>query len=161
LAYNLPTDFAKSESSVAFNLFLNYLIDYKVEELPGVTLDYAGTASYFGAGLGTSFPRWKGNLNIDWNLNPITLSSRIRYIGSMDNRLSVQFPGEASSGPGAVTYFDFVATARIEQITLRIGMNNAFNRLPPQYKPNVQSGTDPSLYDVVGRRMFVSAGLKF
>ena len=68
LGYNLPTDFAVAGSSLNANLMVNYLIDYKVRELPGVTLDYAGSASVFGAGLGTSFPRWKGTANLAWNL---------------------------------------------------------------------------------------------
>jgi hypothetical protein len=40
-------------------------------------------------------------------------------------------------------------------------MNNAFDKQPPQYVPNVQSGTDPSTYDVIGRRFYVSGRLKF
>lgn len=161
LGYRLPTDFATSGSSLNFGVYANYLIDYKVEELPGVTLDYAGSASYFGAGLGTSFPRWKANFNIDWKLDPITLSSRVRYIDGMKNRASVQYPGETFTGPGSVVYADFAAEVSIEAMTFRIGVNNAFNRKPPTYSPNVQSGTDPSLYDVIGRRGYVSAALKF
>lgn len=162
LGYSLPTDFAGEGSNLAFNGYLNYLIDYKVQELPGVTLDYAGSASVFGAGLGTSFPRWKGTGTIAWNLKPITLETRIRYIDSMKNRSSIQFPGETSfTGPKSITYFDFAMEANIEAMTLRLGVNNAFNKLPPQYAPNVQSGTDPSLYDVIGRRGYVSARLKF
>jgi outer membrane receptor protein involved in Fe transport len=46
-------------------------------------------------------------------------------------------------------------------MTLRLGLNNAFDRKPPTYAPNVQSGTDPSTYDVIGRRFYVSARLKF
>jgi outer membrane receptor protein involved in Fe transport len=162
-SYNLPTDFAFNESSLAFNLYANYLLEYKVQELPGVTLDYAGTVSYFGAGLGTSFPEWKANLDIAWKLKPITLSTRIRYIDGMKNRGLVQFPGETAAFTAAesITYFDFAAQANIENYTLRIGVNNAFDKKPPQYRPNVQSGTDPSLYDVIGRRMYVQVGLKF
>ena len=56
LAYALPTDFAVPASKLNLQLLLNYLIDFKVEELPGVLLDYSDTVSYFGQGLGTSFP---------------------------------------------------------------------------------------------------------
>lgn len=161
LGYKLPTEFAGADSSLNFGLYLNYLIDYKVNELPGVTLDYAGTASVFGAGLGTSFPRWKGTMNVAWNLKPITLTSRIRYISEMENRSSVQFPGESFTGPESVWYFDFGLESTIDKVTLRLGVNNAFDRQPPTYAPNVQSGTDPSLYDVIGRRAYVQARLKF
>jgi outer membrane receptor protein involved in Fe transport len=65
------------------------------------------------------------------------------------------------TGPGEVFYFDFAAEANIDALTFRVGVNNAFDKQPPQYAPNVQSGTDPSLYDVIGRRAYVSARLKF
>ena len=161
LAYSLPTDFVAEGASINFAAYANYLIDYKVEELPGVTLDYAGSASVFGAGLGTSFPEWKATGTIQFNLKPLTLETRIRYIDSMINRSSIQFPGESFTGPDAITYFDFALQAQIEGFTLRLGVNNAFDKAPPQYTPNVQSGTDPSLYDVIGRRGYVQARVKF
>jgi iron complex outermembrane receptor protein len=161
LGYRLPTEFISPESSLNMNLLVNYLIDFKVGGLGGLNTDYAGTASYFGAGLGTSFPRWKGTLNAALDLDPISLHTRVRYINKMENRASRQFPGETFTGPDTVWYFDFAVEANIEAMTFRIGVNNAFDRLPPQYAPNVQSGTDPSTYDVLGRRAYVSARLKF
>ena len=89
------------ESSLSLNLLVNYLIDFEEEELPGVNLEYAGTACYFGQGLsaggGCSHPRWKGTLNAAWRMDPISLISRIRYIDGMGSRPSVQFPGETTS----------------------------------------------------------------
>jgi iron complex outermembrane receptor protein len=163
LGYNLPTDFIAPASKLNLNLLVNYLITFKQEELPGVTLDYADTVSYFGAGLGTSFPRWKGNLNAAWSMDPFTLSTRIRYINGMKNRAAVQFPGEEAnfSGTPSVWYFDFAGEVNIKNYTLRIGVNNAFDKTPPTYAPNVQSGTEPSLYDVIGRRAYVQARLRF
>ena len=161
LAYDLPTPFIDGDSSIKANLLLNYLISYKAQELPGVTLEYAGTASYFGQGLGTSFPRWKGNLDLAWDISPLTLSTRIRYIDAMKNRASVQFPGETFTSPKSVWYFDFGFGARVGAMGFKIGVNNAFDRKPPTYAPNVQSGTDPSLYDIVGRRVYAQASLRF
>lgn len=161
LAYNLPTTFVGEDSALNFNLYVNYLIDFKVEELPGVVLDYAGSVSYFGQGLGSSYPRWKGYLNTSWDIGAFTLSGRTRYIDKMVNRASIQFPGEKFTGVPAVWYFDFAVQAEVENMTLRVGLNNAFNKQPPLYAPNVQSGTDPSLYDVVGRRIYVQTRVKF
>lgn len=162
LGYNLPTEFVGPESSINFNLLLNYLFDFKVTGLGGLQTDYAGTASYFGAGLGTSFPEWKGTMNVGFNLNKgLSLQSRIRYIDAMENRAARQYIGETFTGPGSVWYFDFAVQGQVENMTLRLGLNNAFDRKPPTYAPNVQSGTDPSTYDVIGRRFYVSARLKF
>ncbi len=163
LGYRLPTEFIGEESSLQFNLLLNYLIDYKVEELPGIVIDYADTVSYFGAGLGTSFPRFKGTLNTILNFGGgLALDTRFRYIDGMQNRASVQFEGEEFGGTGAAVYIDAAVSATVnDQFTFRFGVNNLLDREPELYAPNVQSGTDPSLYDVIGRRFFVSAGVKF
>ena len=163
LGYRLPTDFLVPQSSLNLNLLVNHLLEFKRQELPGVTLDYADTVSYFGAGLGSSFPAWKGTLNAAWTMKPITLSTRIRYIDDMENRASVQYPGEEANFTGvpSVWYFDFAAEANIENYTLRLGVNNAFDKQPPVYAPNVQSGTEPSLYDVIGRRAYAQVRLRF
>ena len=161
LGYKMPLDMVHERSALTLNLMVNYLIDFSVDGLGGLVTDYSGTASYFGAGLGTSFPRWKGTLNAAFNVDPLTFSTRVRYIHHMDNRATRQFPGEAFTGPDAVWYFDGAVEATIENMTFRVGINNIFDRLPPQYAPNVQSGTDPSTYDVIGRRGYVSARLRF
>ncbi|WP_447765344.1 TonB-dependent receptor domain-containing protein [Sphingopyxis panaciterrae] len=162
LGYRLPTPFINEDSALNFNLMMNYLIDFKNVGLGGLKTDYAGTASYFGAGLGTSFPRWKATLNTKLNITrELSLDSRIRFIDSMANRASRQFVGEEFTGPGSVWYFDFALQAEVDAMTFRIGVNNAFDKQPPVYSPNVQSGTDPSTYDVIGRRAYVSARLKF
>lgn len=162
LGYRLPTPFVSEESAINFNLLLNYLIDFKSVGLGGLTIDYAGSASYFGAGLGTSFPRFKGNLDMSWKLNDmLKFDTRARYIHKMVNRAAKQFPGESFTGPGGIVYFDFALEAKVKALTFRIGLNNAFDRQPETYAPNVQSGTDPSLYDVLGRRAYASVRLKF
>lgn len=162
LGYRLPTPFINEDSALNLNLMVNYLIDFKNVGLGGLKTDYAGTASYFGAGLGTSFPRWKATLNSKLNITrELSFDTRVRFIDSMENRASRQYVGETFTGPGSVFYFDFALQAEVEALTFRIGLNNAFDKQPPTYAPNVQSGTDPSLYDVIGRRAFVSARLRF
>lgn len=162
LGYRLPTPFVSETSAISANLLVSYLIDFKNVGLGGLKTDYAGSASYFGAGLGTSFPRWKGTMNLAWQLDDnLKFDTRVRYIHKMVNRAAKQFIGETFTGPGSVWYFDFGLEANVDALTFRLGLNNAFDRQPETYAPNVQSGTDPSLYDVLGRRAYVSARLRF
>ena len=162
MAYTMPTEFVGPESELRASVFASYLIDFKVEELPGVVINYAGTASNFAGGLGQSFPRWRTNLNLDWKFSDgITWSSRVRYIDGMKNRFDKIYPGESFTGPKAITYFDTALEFNVDKITFRVGVNNLFNTGPRLYEPNVQSGTDPSLYDVVGRRGFASVRLRY
>jgi outer membrane receptor protein involved in Fe transport len=44
---------------------------------------------------------------------------------------------------------------------LRGGVTNLTDKDPPNYPGAIQSNTDPSTYDVLGRRYFVSAMYKF
>ena len=162
LAYRVPMDFLAGGARLDLNATANHIIKWERTEVRGLTFDYAGTAAFFGSGLGTSFPRWKGNFNASLGLKPFTFDLRLRYIGSMKNRMEVIFPGEDSfTGPKSIIYTDVAAQAEIRNVTLRLGVNNLFDLDPPSYTPNVQSGTDPSLYDVIGRRAYVQARLKF
>ena len=46
-------------------------------------------------------------------------------------------------------------------MAFKLGVNNVADQEPQTYNPNVQSGTDPSVYDVVGRRVFGQIKLRF
>ena len=88
---------------------------------------------------------------------------RNRYIAAMENRLNVEFPGETEfTGTDAVWYTDLAGTwAVTDNVEFKLGVNNVFNKEAESYAPNVQSGTDPSTYDVVGRRVFGGIKLRF
>ncbi len=158
---------APSDSgAITFDLYLNRLIDYKQQERANLPkIDYAGTVSYFGQGLseGASLPTWKGTLNTNYAIGDFSFDLRARYIDGMDNRARRQYIGEPSfTGVGDVWYWDFGGTWDVtEYASLRVGVNNISDRQPPTYAPNVQSGTDPALYDVIGRRVFFQTNVKF
>lgn len=147
---------------------LNYLISYKAQTAPGLPFnEFAGTIPYFGAGIGPgfggqAFPEWRFTLGGRYKWSDFSVDARMRYIGSMENRMGVLFPGEQFTGVPSTTYWDFGATWEFARnMLIRAGLNNAFDQKPRTYAPNVQSGTDPSTYDVVGRRWFLQAQLKF
>jgi iron complex outermembrane receptor protein len=150
--------------TVTTSLNLTHLLEWKQQDLDILPdLDYAGTVSFFGEGLGTSFPEWKAVWNTRWSVSDFDFDVRAQYIASMDNRASVIFPVETSfTGTDAVWYWDAAATWNItDNASVRLGVNNLFDEQPPEYAPNVQSGTDPSLYDVVGRRVFGQIALRY
>ena len=141
---------------VSTNLLLTYVDSVKQSDAPGLkALEYAGTVSYFGAGLGTSYPKVKANWNVNWNVGDFTINSRTRFIEGMKNRASIQFPGEVFTGTKDVYYWDLAGSWKMnDHFEFRLGVNNVFDKQPQVYAPNVQSGTDPSTYDIVGRRIF-------
>lgn len=163
LGYGFDTPFLGDRSNFNADLIVTRVLEFKAQQLPDQpAIDYVGTVAYFGAGLGVSAPKLRATLNSALQIGDFTLGSRIRYIDAMRNRAGAIYVGEQSfTGVPRVWYFDFSLTAQIDGFMFRLGVNNAFNRQPPVYTPNVQSGTDPSLYDVIGRRLFVQAGLRF
>ncbi|MEQ8405133.1 MAG: TonB-dependent receptor [Oceanicaulis sp.] len=150
--------------SIQTQLLLTHLLEWNQQDLADLPeLDFAGTVSFFGEGLGTSFPEWKALWNTRWSVSDFDVDVRGQYISSMDNRASVIFPGETSfTGTDSIWYWDVAGTWNVtEGASLRLGVNNVFDEQPPEYAPNVQSGTDPSLYDVVGRRVFGQIVLRY
>ncbi len=149
------------------NLLTSYNLSAETQEADNLpTLDYSGTVTFFGAGLGSSVPEIKANLSAVYTIGDFAFDARARWIDGMDNRAGVIFPGESSfTGVGSVAYFDLGASWRMgfigQDSQIRIGVNNVADKQPPVYAPNVQSGTEPSLYDVVGRRIFGQIIVKF
>jgi len=144
-------------------VFWNHLLDFKTQGDPNFpSINYAGTVPYFGAGFGQAFPKNRISFTNTYSHGKTSGTLRYRLIGSMDNRASVVFPGESFTGVPVISYFDANASHEIVRgLTLRIGVNNIFDKKPPQYSPNVQSGTDPSTYDVIGRRIFAQAVYRY
>lgn len=161
--------------ALSANLLLTHVIEYSQSDGPGLPeVDFAGTIAYFGASLGQSFPEWKGVFSTRWQLGEtpfgdLAFGMRARYIDNMRNRQFAQYPGETflgfttvSSNVPATWYVDLDATWGItDNVELRLGVNNVADQAPRIYAPNVQSGTDPSTYDVVGRRVFGQIKLRF
>ena len=88
--------------------------------------------------------------------------ARARYIDKMTNRMALMFPGEPFTGVPSTTYWDLGVDYNFARnFTFRLGVLNALDQKPRTYSPNVQSGTDPSTYDVIGRRLMVQAQAKF
>jgi len=156
----------QNSGAIRTNLIVSRLFNYDLQDTPGLpSIDYAGTINYFGGGisLGQTFPEMRAVLTTDWRLAQFGVSLRGRYIDKMDNRASLQYVGETEfSGVGSVVYWDLAGYWKfMENSELRVGLNNAFDKQPPTYAPNIQSGTDPATYDVIGRRAFVRFDVKF
>jgi iron complex outermembrane recepter protein len=116
--------------------------------------DFAGT---IGSVTGTSAPEWKGTLLTSFAVSDLRLQATTRYISSMDHANTVTGGSpETNTGVDATWYLDLAASYNLfHNLTLRAGVNNVANQSPRLYSPNVQANTDPSLYDVLGRRYFV------
>jgi outer membrane receptor protein involved in Fe transport len=116
--------------------------------------DFVGT---IGSGTGSSVPEWKMNLDTVYSRGPLKLTLSSRYIDSMVNSATVTGGSPiTNTGVPATWYFDLIGRYEVTgNLTIRAGVNNLADQKPRLYSPNVQANTDPSLYDVLGRRYYV------
>ena len=153
-------DVGDNMGSIDANVLLSYTHSFKKQVLPGDPFNnFAGS---IGSQIGNAFPKWKSTASLTYTLDPVQVTARARYIGKMKNALSVTDPTDTTPGVKSTWYFDLTgAVSLFDHLTLRAGVLNLANQKPRLYASSVQDGTDPSVYDVIGRRFIVSASVKF
>ncbi|MDP2284639.1 MAG: TonB-dependent receptor [Pseudohongiella sp.] len=122
--------------------------------------DFAGTIS---SGTGGSTPEWRHTITPTWSRGPAQAQITARYIDEMVHANTVTGGSPtANTGTKATWYYDLTGRYDImEGVTIRGGVNNVTDQQPRIYTPNVQANTDPSMFDVLGRRYFVGFDIRF
>ena len=154
-----------------------------------VTQPLPGGASYdckglYGAVCGTPAPEWRHKARLTWNtpyaygdwFKSLSLSAQWRYFGKVDldaynsnpqlNNPGSQFTDDKTLA--AQNYIDLVANVTIHNnLNLRIGVNNVFDKDPPIADSTVAPGpfgngnTFPNVYDALGRYVYVGLTADF
>lgn len=120
-------------------------------------LDYAGS---IGGTTGSASPEWKGTISTSYSWDDLQLQLVTRYIDDMIHANNVA--GTAGVGTDSIWYHDLTGTYNLtDKITIRAGINNLTDEDPELYTPFVQANTDPSTYDVLGRRFFLGLNARF
>lgn len=131
---------------------------------PTTTTDCAGKFGVLRCGVPT--PKWRHTLRTTLGVGAVSGSVQWRYLGeARDDDPSTLYGSEKFD---AQNYIDLTLSADIgENYSLNMGVSNLFDKKPPlaasaQNGGNgEQSNTYPTLYDVLGRSVFVSGKLKF
>jgi len=112
-------------------------------------------------GVGSAFPEWKSNLHLSYAWQDLTIGASWRYIDSMAD-------GDPTLDPVfRIPHFDYFdlhagytfSAGPLVGLDLRVGVENVTDEDPPIFPSFVQANTDPSQYDVFGRRYY--AGLRY
>jgi len=140
------------------NLIASWMDEYIVRKVQG--LPSTSDVGYVGGFLGASLPEWKWNLNLRYTWGPLVVSGQWRYIDGMRDRQ------ETGYAVPSYDYFDVAGSYEFGQgmlagLVVRAGVENLTDQTPPLLASPVAANTDPSQYDVLGRRFFVSATYKF
>jgi outer membrane receptor protein involved in Fe transport len=118
--------------------------------------EFAGTAQSNIAGV---LPEWKTSLNFGYTWGGFDGDIRWRYI---DETTDLSFPDFKLD---AVSYYDLTLGYSFEGfaegLRVRGGVINLSDEQPIIYPSQQQSNTDPSTYDVLGRRWFVNLTYSF
>jgi outer membrane receptor protein involved in Fe transport len=118
----------------------------------------------------SAFPKLKGVLATSWSSGSWQLRYNLRYIDSMDVVNSNALLSRPAVGvrPHVPTYLYHDLTARwnvSDMLGLTLGVTNIADKDPPIYttdsQAGIQSNTDPSTYDVLGRRYFLNVMMSF
>jgi outer membrane receptor protein involved in Fe transport len=146
--------------SLTFNTVITHLESFKSNDVPGSPFnEFAGTIGGFGGAL----PEWKALTTLTYTVGPVDLSARWQYIDKMmDGSLVGAAAGATAISPPAVNYFDLLGRWRInDTFEVRAGVNNLTNKQPPFFTSFVQANTDPSTYDIYGRRYYLALKARF
>jgi outer membrane receptor protein involved in Fe transport len=143
---------------LGFNWVATWLDKYDQQDIPGDPFRKLGGT--IGSTISTAYPEWKWTYNLYYNIGAVSLNARWRYIDGMED------VNEPTYSLASMSYLDFTAgysfdAGSLEGLRLRAGVTNATDKTPPNYPSNIQSNTDPSTYDVLGRRYFFSAVYRF
>jgi outer membrane receptor protein involved in Fe transport len=157
--------------SVAMNG--SWLKSYQVEEIPGDgSYDCAGL--YNGAGVcGQPRPTWRHKLRVNWATPwQLDLAATWRYFKGTDietssdqELLKGSFNAVEAHLP-SISYLDLAAVYNFtKKISLTAGINNLLDKDPPltsKYGTGSGNGnTFPSMYDAMGRKIFLNATVRF
>lgn len=120
-------------------------------------------AGSIGSTTGSATPKWRANLTTSYSLGDLSLQLTNRWIDKMVHANTVTGGSPVSNtGTPATWYHDLSASyAFTRNLTLRAGISNLTDQQPRQYSPNIQANTDPSTFDVLGRRYFVGLNASF
>jgi len=118
----------------------------------------------------SAFPEWKAVLTTSYSAGNFLFRYNLRWIDNMRvvNNDAVLSTPTVGAKPWVPNYFYHDITAQWQPndtLEVSLGINNLANKAPPTYttdaQTGIQSNTDPSTYDVLGRRAFLTVGMKF
>jgi outer membrane receptor protein involved in Fe transport len=158
LDWNLPL----GSGSVGVQWLIGWIDSFEVRASPGSPPEeFAGTVGGFGG----SYPEWKWLLGLRYSWQGLDAGVRWQYIDSMRDGVR-GYPFENDHIVPHQDYFDLDAGYAIEDgwfdgLTVRAGVENLTDEDPPIFPSWVAANTDPSQYDVLGRRYYVNLTMRF
>jgi outer membrane receptor protein involved in Fe transport len=138
--------------------YLGYVDDWSLREPDGGTVQLAGTLG--SRAFGGSLPRWKGLLAGKYSWRAWRVSASYNYVDSMGDARYREFNVPSVSYLGVSAALG-IRSGWLGGATLELGVENLTDTAPPLFPSYQQANTDPSQYDVLGRRYWMSLRYPF
>lgn len=118
--------------------------------------DAVGTANAFGV-----YPELRYWLTASVTNENLSLSWNVRFID--ETKDAYRTPSSSADVVAeAMTYHDITGVwTQSDQLTVRFGINNITEEEPPYFHSNFNANTEPGVWDVIGRRVFVGLQYEF
>jgi outer membrane receptor protein involved in Fe transport len=141
---------------------INWLVGYVAtfEELRARGLSAEDDVGTIGGRVGGALPEWKWNLRASYGWSGFDVVAQWRYVDAMRDIDYPDFEVPSQDYLDLVLGYAF-PNGPAAGITLRIGVENLTDADPPIFPNYVQANTDPSQYDVLGRRYFARMNYRF
>jgi len=161
--------------TVTLNSVFNYLLDFKSADLPtNPLIEYAGTFGTTENGLSQGAFEYKVFTTLGYRLGGTSLAVQWQHLPSVDSTESALLPNTQVEGAPSYNLFNLNGSAQLmEDVTIRFGVDNLFNKRPPlsgvnlansqpTVNGNLSGGTyQDAFYDILGRRLYVGANIRF
>lgn len=147
--------------SLRFNVNATWTEQYKTQTTNVDPVnDFVGT---IGSGTGSATPEWRVNLTTSYTIGGLNVQLANRFIDAMVHSNTVTGGSPVTNtGTAATWYHDLAVRYDItKNLSVRAGVSNLTDQQPRVYSPNIQANTDPSTFDVLGRRYFVGVNGRF
>jgi outer membrane receptor protein involved in Fe transport len=169
--YELPTEYGR------FGFIFDGTLLHKFDRTLGDgTVIHARGTYDLGSGLGGVYPSFKFNAGVNWSMGGFSAGVSTRYIGKFKECADSTGLMNGAGGLCYVndslartvhpynTYDLFLAyslNTTVGKTSISAGMLNVFDRDPPLVYDGFLAATDPTAYDVVGRRVYARLQHRF
>jgi iron complex outermembrane recepter protein len=132
--------------------------------------DPVDTAGEVGSGSGYGTPDFKATLSVGYDIGDWGSFAQVRYIGSgvYDATYTQEDLSSEENNIGSVSYVDLSTRYDLKnlgfgEVQVFAGIDNVLDKDPPVIPLNFisNSATNGAHYDVIGRRFYVGARMKF
>jgi outer membrane receptor protein involved in Fe transport len=145
--------------SITLQSDMQLLFDYTFQNLPnGPFINQAGMLDYQADGSGQ--PRQRDNTSVTWAYHDFSFTYEMRYLSGMEYYPILDPKLTIANKVPEIFYSDVSLTYAHKGIQVTAGVTNLFDKAPP-FVFDQATNTDPTVYDIYGRVVFVKTSFKF